>query len=183
VGVGHDLDPSDNALARALAGEEAELIPAGELAARTGVSVAVLEALERSGLLISQPGHDGEPRYTAGDAEVVAAGRALLEAGVPLGELLDLARRYDESMRGIADDAVEVFIRFVRDPIQGSAASEQEASERLVTAFRDMLPATGRMVAQHFRRLLLASARARIEADGDAAEIEVARRETGLPAG
>ncbi|HVM00349.1 MAG TPA: MerR family transcriptional regulator [Egibacteraceae bacterium] len=177
-----ELDGGDEALAAALADplpDEAEtaLLTPDEVAGRTGVSPALLQVMEREGLLLPRR-VDGEPRYTVGDAEAVSAGLELLDAGVPLGELLDLARRYDEAMRGIADDAVELFARFVRDPIQGSAASEQEASERLVTAFRRMLPATSAVVAHHFRRLLIERARARFVAEGDAAEVAVARSET-----
>ena len=182
-----ELHTADQALAAALAdpveetaGQDSSspLFTADELAARTGVSPELLAAMEREGLLIPRRHDDGQPHYTAGDAEAVSAGLELLDAGVPLGELLDLARRYDQAMRAIADDAVELFARFVRDPIQGSAASEQEASERLVTAFRRMLPATSAVVAHHFRRLLIDRAQARFETDGDAAEIAVARSET-----
>lgn len=178
-----ELDPGDEALAAALTDPLPDedspepLLTPDDVAARTGVSPALLQAMEREGLLIPRRHEDG-PRYTPGDAEAVAAGLELLDAGVPLGELLDLARRYDQAMRGIADDAVELFARFVRDPIQGSAASEQEASERLVTAFRRMLPATSAVVAHHFRRLLLDRAQARFTDGGDAGEIAVARSET-----
>ena len=177
-----ELDSADEALAAALAAplpDEAPgtLLSPEQLAERTGVSTALLAAMEREGLLRPRL-VDGQPRYSSGDADAVAAGLDLLEAGVPLGELLDLARRYDDAMRDIADDAVELFARFVRDPIQGSAASEQEASERLITAFRTMLPATSAVVAHHFRRLLVERAQARFEHDGDAEEIAVARSET-----
>lgn len=178
-----ELDAGDEALAAALTdplvdedGPQPLLTP-DDVATRTGVSPALLQAMEREGLLLPRHSDEG-PRYTVGDAEAVAAGLELLDAGVPLGELLDLARRYDAAMRGIADDAVELFARFVRDPIQGSAASEQEASERLVTAFRRMLPATSAVVAHHFRRLLLDRAQSRFTDDGDAEEIAVARSET-----
>jgi DNA-binding transcriptional MerR regulator len=174
-----DVEASDRALAAALAGplpgEDAdEHVDLDTLAERTGVSKAVLEVIEREGLLAPRV-VDGVPRYSASDAQTVRAGLALLQAGVPLGELLDIARRHDSAMRAIAEQAVEVFVRFVRDPIQGTAASEQEASERLVTAFREMLPAASTVVANHFRGLLLTSARERIEADGDAEEIAALR--------
>lgn len=180
--VSGDLDKGDEALAAALAEplpDEASpaLLTPEEVAARTGISTELLKVMEREGLLL--PRHvEGEARYTTGDAEAVSAGLELLDAGVPLGELLDLARRYDGAMRAVADDAVELFARFVRDPIQGSAASGQEASERLVTAFRRMLPATSAVVAHHFRRLLIERARARFTEDGDADEVAVARSET-----
>jgi DNA-binding transcriptional MerR regulator len=146
------------------AGED-ELLSVDELARRTGVSTALLQAIEREGLLVPR-GSDGGARYSAGDAEAVRAGLTLLEAGLPLGELLELARRHDAAMRDIARHAVELFIRFVRDPIRGRASSETEAAERLVAAFREMLPATGSLVAHHFRRVLLAEAQARVEREG-----------------
>ena len=176
-----DEDPADAALVKALAGpvpgeadEQGELTR-DELAALVDLPVALLESLEREGFLLPRA-TDGEPRYSPADADALRAGMALLSAGVPLDELLGLARRHDAAMRAIADEAIELFVRFVRDPIQGSAESEDEASERLVTAFEEMLPATGAIVAHHFRRLLLSSATARIAADGDQSELEALRR-------
>lgn len=170
---------ADSALARAVRepspGQELSL---EELSARTGMPIEALEALERERLLLPRRA-GGELRFTPGDEEVVKAGVRLLQAGVPLDELLALARRHDEVMRGVADQAVELFIRFVRDPIQGTAASDQEAAERLVTAFRELLPAAGAMVGNHFRGLLLAEAQARIERDGRPDELAVLRREHG----
>ncbi|HEX2051090.1 MAG TPA: MerR family transcriptional regulator [Actinomycetota bacterium] len=169
-----EVDAADAALAAALAGtlpgEDAagpddELLTLDDLARRTGVSPTLLAAVEREGLLV---GRDvgGEARYTAADAGAVEAGLALLEAGLPLGELLDLARRHDEAMRAIAAHAVELFARFVRDPIRAAASDDDEAAERLVDAFRRMLPATATLVAHHFRRVLLAAAQERVEGEG-----------------
>lgn len=149
-----------------------------ELSARTGMPPEALEALERERLLLPRR-VDGHARFAPGDVEVVLAGLRLLEAGVPLDELLALARHHDVAMRGVADQAVELFIRFVRDPIQGTAASDQEAAERLVTAFRELLPAAGAMVGNHFRGLLLAEAQARIERDARPDELAALRREEG----
>jgi DNA-binding transcriptional MerR regulator len=183
------LDASEEALALALAGplpgEDAPSRPVGqvagqgggapadaghqlltldELAERTGVSLTLLEAIAREGLLVPRVGDD-ERAYTVADAAAVQAGLALLEAGVPLSELLALARAHDEAMRATAEQAVDLFARYVRDPIRGSAVSDAEASERMVGALQAMLPAAGTVVAHHFRRRLLAAARARIEQD------------------
>lgn len=165
-----ELDAGEEALAGALAGPlPGEALPGKEqlsladLAEHTGMSLTVLEAVEREGLLV--PRGDGDNPYTADDVEAVRAGLALLEAGVPLSELLALARRQDEAMRAVAEHAVDLFARYVRDPIRGSASSDQEASQRMVTALHAMLPAAGAVVAHHFRRRLLAAARARIEQD------------------
>lgn len=163
------LDPVDEALAEALTaplpdegGEAGELLTLPELAERSGLSATVLEAVAREGLLVPQPDTD-PPRYAASDARLVRAGVALLEAGLPLGELLDLARRTDDALRGLADHAVETFLRFVRDPVRGTVDSPDEASDQLVTAFRTMLPAAGELIGSYFRRLLLVAARTRLE--------------------
>lgn len=174
-----DEDPADAALVRALAGpvpgeEDAQPeLTREELAEATELPVALLEALEREGLLEPRI-VGGQARYSPADAEVLTAGMSLLAAGVPLDELLGLARRHDEAMRAIADEAVDLFVRFVRDPIQESSSSQEEASTRLVGAFRDMLPATGAIIAHHFRRLLLASAAERITDDTPGGEPDAA---------
>lgn len=167
---GELLDPADAALAELLltgapgAGDDSELLSLEQVADRTGVSVVLLEAIEREGFLAPLE-REGRRWYTSADVRTVEAGLALLSAGLPLSELLALARRFDDRVRDIADDAVELFLRFVRDPVHGSADSTEEAAARLVGAFRDMLPATGTVVAHHFQRLLLDRARARLGAE------------------
>ena len=172
-----ELHPADAALAAALSSPlpdesgEGGLLTLDELASASGLSVAVLEAVEREGLLVPRASDDGESRYAAADVDVVRAGMQLLEAGLPLGELLDLARRTDDALRGVADHAVDVFLRFVRDPIRGTAASDDEAADRLLDAFQRMLPAAGDLVGSHMRRLVVAAARARLDQelrDGEA---------------
>ena len=69
----------------------------------------------------------------------------------------------DEAMRPIAARAVDVFARFVRDSVEFAAGSETEASERLVEAYQTMMNATGELVAGHFRRILLQTARDTLE--------------------
>lgn len=177
TGQPEPLDPSDRALADALR-ESSPDEPAGELltldqlAQRTGLSVTLLETLAREGLLVpsrddTDPDRDDDPRYAAAEVEALSAGLDLLRAGLPLGELLALARRFDAAMGDVAEHAVEVFTRFVRDPVQGTAPDPDEAATRLVEAFETMLPAASRLVAHRFRGLLLARARDRL---GDAGE-------------
>lgn len=168
--VSGELDPSEEALALALAGPlpgegvvggAQETMTLDALAVRTGASRTLLEALKREGLLI--PRGDEEDPYTAEDARAVEAGLTLLEAGVPLSELLALARDHDEAMRGVAEHAVELFARYIRDPLQQS--EDPEAPQRMVAALEAMLPAADAIVRHHFRRRLIAAASARL-ADG-----------------
>lgn len=161
------LDAPDAALAAAVADDDDAPFDLDGLVAEVGTTRALLESVERAGLLVPHHVDDtGVARYSAADAQAVRAGLTLLDAGLPLGELLDLARRTDDAIREISGHAVDAFLRFVRDPVRGSAGTDDDAAHRLVTAYRDMLPATERLVAHHLRRRLLAEAVERVELAG-----------------
>lgn len=172
-----DLDAGEEALAKAIVGplpaEEApESVPAGPLTLQqvsehTGVSMTILEAVAREGILIPHAQEDAP--YSAADVTAVKAGLALLEAGVPISELLALAREHDAAIGAVADQAVDLFARFVRDPIRARIDDEHEAAAQMVAALQTMLPAATEVVAHTFRRRLLQAARERIEADAAAA--------------
>lgn len=163
-----ELDPAEEALAGALVAADAaaaqdssdgDTFTREQLAERADVPPSLLEALEREGLLV--PRTDAEAPYDNNDLAAVHAGRTLLEAGLPLSELLALAREHDEAVRSVADQAVELFARFVRDPALGT--DDEHAGEQVVAALRSALPAAGAVVAYHFERRVLAAARARLE--------------------
>lgn len=178
-----DLDRADEALVEALVGadpggaNEEEFLTLEELADRVGVAPGILQAIERENLLVPRL-HDGTPVYTASDATAAKAGLTLLETGLPLTDLLELAHQHDRSARKTAETAVDLFDRYVREPIRQSAESDEEAAEQLVEAFRKMLPATVALVAHHFRRVLLATAQARIEKVGAEPEKVAVRSES-----
>lgn len=163
------MDPRDTALRRALGPHERTgLHTLSDLADATGLSPTLLEALTREGLLMPRV-ESPEPLYHLDDAEAVRAGLELVEAGLPLAELLGVARAADEAMRPVAEAAVDAFVRFVSDPVEGTAPSEEEAATRLVEAFETMLPAAGRLVGHHFQRLLVEDARRRLGDGGSPA--------------
>ena len=87
----------------------------------------------------------------------------LLEFGLPLGELLALARDANAAMVGLATRAVELFDEYVRKPISDTAGSDAPAAAQLVQAFDALLPAVTNLVSNHFRRVLLAEAEDRLE--------------------
>lgn len=180
-----ELDAADEALAGAVAapafglppGEEAadgnaesgeRSFTLEEFAERTGIPQALIQVIERQGLLLS-PSQEGEgegpdaARYTQADVRAASAGLALLQAGLPLDELLALAKEHDRAARATAQRAVDLFDTYVRAPIRSSSQSDAEAAQRLVEAFRTLLPATTSLVAHHFQQVLLATARARFE--------------------
>ncbi len=144
-------EPWDHALAAAIERPEHTLT---EVAAATGAPAPLLEGLVRTGLLTP---HEG--LVTTADVDAVRMGMALLETGIPLAELLDLARRAHEALLPLAADAVELFVRFIRDA--AAAGSDDRAAETLLAAFVAALPAGEGLVASHFRALVLAEARRR----------------------
>jgi DNA-binding transcriptional MerR regulator len=162
-----ELGIADTGLAAAVAAErgepaEGELLGLDAFAAASGVPASLIQAVEREGIRI---GHqvDGETRYTSGDIELVRTALRLLEFGLPLGDLLALARDADGAMRGLAERAVDLFDEHVRKPIRDTAADEDAASARMVEAFRELLPAVTMLVSHHFRRVLLEVAERHIE--------------------
>lgn len=167
-----ELDAADEALVTAVSASDhagpaggLELLTLEEMADRSGIPVAVLAAVEREGILSTRQA-GGRARYTGADVEMAAAGLKLLEAGLPLPEILDLARRHHAAMRAVAEQAVEMFDDHVRHRLRDSGLPAEETAARLVEAFTALLPATTALVSHHFRRTLLEVARERIEAVG-----------------
>lgn len=154
------LDAPDEALVQAMDTPSSGPLTAEELARSAATSVAVIDAIVREGLL--HPVTVDPTRFDAGDLATVRAGVALIDAGLPLGELLDLAGRADRALRDLATHAVDVFLAFVRDPARATA-DDEAAAARLLHAYNTMLPAAAELVGGHFRGLVLEEARRRAE--------------------
>ncbi len=161
-----ELGPADADLAAAVAaargGEPDERLTLEQFANRSGVPASLIQAVEREGIRLGRS-QDGEERYTSGDISLVRTALRLLEFGLPLGDLLMLARDADEALRGLAERAVELFDEHVRKPIRDTVGSDPVAAEQMVTAFDELLPAVTELVSHHFRRVLLEAAEAQIE--------------------
>ena len=157
-----ELERTDVELAAAVAaargeGPAEELLTLEGFSARAGVPASLIQAVEREGIRLGVV-EDGETRYTSADIQTVRAALHLLEFGLPLGDLLALARRANAAMVDLAERAVELFDEHVRKPIRDTAGSEDEAAAQLVEAFDALLPAVTNLVATHFRRVLLEAA-------------------------
>ncbi len=170
-----DLDAADEALVVAVAAPEEgpdgpeAFLTLEEVAQRSGIPLALLQAVEREGLLVARQTADG-PRFTEADVAAATAGLSLLEQGLPLPEILALARRHHEAMRAVAEEAVRLFDTHVRQPLRSAGLTDEEAAIRLVDAFNSLLPATTDLITHHFRRVLLAVAQEHIDHVGDDAE-------------
>jgi DNA-binding transcriptional MerR regulator len=180
-----DLDAADVPLALEVsrAGDEEleppELLTLDELAERSGVPGALLTAIAREGFLVPRR-IDGEARYTTADLTAVRAGLRLLEAGLPLPELMELGRRQHDATRVIAERAVAMFDEHIRTPLRAQDLPDAERAARLVEAFRALLPTVTTVVTHHFRRVLLQVAQEHLEAVGDAAELAAVEAEAEL---
>jgi DNA-binding transcriptional MerR regulator len=180
-----ELDPADAPLADAVVhagdrddvrGEPEELLTVAQVSERSGVPVALVEAIVHEGLLVPRLAGD-EPCFTEADVAIVGHGLALLETGLPLAELLDLARQHHAATRAVAERAVALFDEHVRRRVRASDRDDAEKAQELVDAFRVLLPSVTALVAHHFRRVLLNTAEEHLEAVGEPAELTAAHAE------
>jgi DNA-binding transcriptional MerR regulator len=146
-----------------------------ELAERTGVPLALLKAIEAEGLLVPRR-IGGTVRYTSDDVAAAQAGLLLLEWGIPLSSLLDLARRHHRATEEVAREAVSLFSTYIRAPLResarddavldGGSPDDDTQVQRLLTAYAELLPAVDALVGHHFTRTLLKAALDHVEQTG-----------------
>ena len=134
-----------------------------ELALRSGLAPSIIRGLEQAGLLAAIDTDGAEARYRSSDLQVLAAGLKLVEAGVPIGALVELGTRYAGAVDDVAHEAVGLFDRHVRERLQSDGEATSEAGSELLRIFEELLDATGDLVRHHFRRTLLQAAREHIE--------------------
>ncbi len=174
-------EPGASDRASAEAGADAELLAAlaresvgertlsqAELATESGVPEAILVAGRSAGLL--EPLLvDGEERYSAADLEMARAGLAILEAGLPLDELLNLAVAHARHVGETSEAAIDLFDDYVR-----KAGRQGGDAQGISEAFGMLLPQVTRLVALHFQRTLVNRAVERLRAKGEGAALESA---------
>lgn len=155
------LHPVDAALISAVAASGETGLTLEQVADRAGVPADLLRQLASEGLFIPADPDAARP-YGAGDVQAVQAGVALMEAGVPLEKLLELGRSYQQAVDRVADEAVALFDAYVRRPTR-SADEPEAATEHVLEAFDQLLPAASSLVRLTFERSLLQAARRRID--------------------
>jgi DNA-binding transcriptional MerR regulator len=123
----------------------------GEFAAESGMPEAMILAAERAGLF-EPVVVDGEPRFVEADLGMARAGLMLLEAGIPLQDLLELASSHAQNVQAACDAAIDLFDDRIRK------RADRADDESVTRMFREMLPQVTRLVALHFQRTLVARA-------------------------
>lgn len=173
-----DGGPAGRHYREAVLGPEPEHLSAAEVAERARVPPSLLRALEASGLV--RPLQVGEERhYTGDDVRAVRLLLRLMGGGVPLEEFMDLARPQLEAAGTVAEGAVGLFLRYVRQPLLDSDLTPEEEADRLVAAFRQMVEAATGLISYTVRRMMLNLVEEEIARLGTGAEREAVQREVG----
>ena len=160
----------------AVLGSEQETLTLVELAERTRVPPAMLRSLEASGVL--RPYRTGEDRrYTPADVRAVRMLLALVGGGVPMEDFMRVAHVQLEAADAVAQGVVELFLRYVREPLLASGMSRREEAERLVAAFRLTLQAATELIGYNFQRTLLNALQSELDEHGSRAERAALRRD------
>ncbi len=128
----------------------------------------------RSELLEPIQDDAGPNVFSDADLEAGRGVMRLLEYGMPITRLLNIALKHHRATGETVDEAIELFNEYVR-----GAESEGASAEAVADAFREMLPIVVSLVAQHFHRLLVGRALARLKQSGDADLFRVAQRSAG----
>jgi DNA-binding transcriptional MerR regulator len=155
---------------------EEETFSLRELAERCGVPTALLRSLQASGVL--RPRKIGDvDRYTSADVRAVRMLLALLGSGLPMEEFMRVARVELDAAETVAEEAVALFMRYIREPLLATNLPQKEQAERLVAGLRLMLHATTVLMSYNFQRMVLNAAQAEIARSGSRAEREALKQE------
>ncbi len=158
------------------AASDDELLTLRELSELSRVPTAMLRSLEASGVLRPRRVGD-ELRYSDWDVRAVGMLLSLLGSGLPMEEFMRVARLQISVANEVAEGAVELFLRYLRDPLRARGLPDDEESEQMVTGFRLMLEATTLLVAYNFQRTVLGALQAELDQSGSDAEREALARE------
>ncbi|MDJ0786109.1 MAG: MerR family transcriptional regulator [Myxococcota bacterium] len=159
--------PLLEALAREHVGERT--LSREELAREAGLPAALVSAAQQAGLL--EPLHlEGEERFAASDVEMARAGLAVLQAGFPMAELLQLAVDHARNVRDVTERAIDLF----DDNVRKTALEDAEGAASVTAAFHDLLPQVTRLIALHFQRTLVTRALERLDRSGASDDLRAA---------
>jgi DNA-binding transcriptional MerR regulator len=125
-----------------------------ELADRTRVPLAVLRSLEASGVIRARQGSGGAPYYTGADVRAVRMLLSLLGVGLPMEEFMQLARLQIATMQEVAGGAVQLYAKYVGEPLRAAGLDPHEEGERAEAAFSLLVQAATSLVAYSFERML-----------------------------
>ena len=144
-----ESDPVGDPLLAALASQRraTPTLSLGDLAGRTGLAEPLLRLSVDAGLL-SPAREDGEERFDEEQAAMLETAGRLLESGVDLDPLVELATTHAANIESVIARAVVLY----RAALDAQPGIDRAAMAKEIEA---LVPAVTRMVADHFSRALV----------------------------
>lgn len=147
---------SSTPLLSLLADGAGNLLTRDDVADAAGVDPQIVDLAVAADLLEPVETTEHGPRFAEDAVAMLQAARQILEAGVPLDELVTLATSHASSITGVVDAAIDLFADHVVPRHEGDPAA-------LTETFRHLLAQTTTLVARHFQRTLVARSVERLE--------------------
>ena len=135
-----------------------------ELSEASGIPEPLIDVGVAAGLL-DAIGTEDDARFSEDTIPMLSAAASLLEAGIPLELLTDLAVRHAQNVTDVVDGAIDLFRDHVR-PAQTDDAGD------LTELFQVLVSQATRLVAQHFQQTLVARGLERLRDSDDRALVE-----------
>lgn len=133
--------------------QDDEQLDIHELAERTKVPLGLLRSLEASGV-IRPRSRRGVAYYTGADVRAVRMLLSLIGVGLPLEDFMRLAHLQMATMEQVAAGAVELYSKYVEDPLLAGPGDPADLSQRADAAFGLLVQAATSLVAYSFERML-----------------------------
>lgn len=121
-----------------------------QLVELSGFPAPIVELAVDAGLIRPLPTDPGT--FDPDAVSLLTAASALLEAGLPLDDLLEVAMRHAEHVESVVDEAIELFQRHL----------EPSDRDRRAAIVADLVPVVSELVAGHFRQTLVDRASSRL---------------------
>lgn len=151
-------------------------LTAGETSAKAGLTFEVTQKLNRA--LGFPDVAESAREFSERDVEVLASLKAILDLGIPLQELIAVARVYGQSLAAIADAETRLFNDHLVGPLLEGGHSIDEVEERLEPVVDQQLDVLGAALdyvhRRHLAMALPTLTAGRVEAGGEQAAIAFA---------
>ena len=121
-----------------------------QLVELSGFPAPIVELAVDAGLIRPLPTDPGT--FDPDAVSLLTAASALLDAGLPLDDLLEVAMRHAEHVESVVDEAIELFQRHL----------EPSDRDRRAAIVADLVPVVSDLVAGHFRQTLVDRASSRL---------------------
>lgn len=143
------LEGTDDPLFGALQSHD-RTVTLEQLVELSGFPSEIVELAADAGLI--KPIPTDNSRFDREAVTMLTAGSALLEAGLPMEELLGIAMQHAEHVERVVDEAIELFQRHL----------EPDERDRRADIVADLVPLVSDLVAGHFRQTLVDRASSRL---------------------